>query len=65
MIANNAIRPSFTEENGVKALTLFIPTQENIEQYPEAFYIKRRRSKPTFGEKMTYSFMGQTQNQFL
>ena len=30
MIANNAIRPSFTEDNGVKALTLFTPTPENM-----------------------------------
>lgn len=40
MIANNAIRPSFTEDNGVKALTLFTPTPENMEQYPEAFTLK-------------------------
>lgn len=50
MIANNAIRPSFTEENGVKALTLFIPTQENIEQYPEAFTLKDGALSHVWGE---------------
>ena len=50
MIANNAIRPSFTEENGVKALTLFTPTQENIEQYPEAFTLKDGALSHVWGE---------------
>lgn len=50
MIANNAIRPSFTEDNGVKALTLFTPTPENMEQYPEAFTLKDGTLSHVWGE---------------
>lgn len=40
IIANNAIRPDFTGENNKGTLTVFVPTTENLERYPEAFTLK-------------------------
>ncbi|WP_455613072.1 hypothetical protein [Bacteroides congonensis] len=51
IIANNAIRPDFTGENNKGTLTVFVPTPENLEQYPEAFTLKNGSLSHVWGEK--------------
>ena len=51
IIANNAIRPDFTGENNKGTLTVFVPTTENLEQYPEAFTLKDGTLSHVWGER--------------
>lgn len=50
LIANNAIRPDFTGESNKGTLTVFAPTEENLELYPDAFRLENGELSHTWGE---------------
>lgn len=51
IIADKAIRPDFIGENNAGTLTVFAPTPENLEQYPEAFTLKDGSLSHAWGER--------------